>query len=889
MIIKKIKGYFLLIVLSLATQTTAKGIYDDFLKSECFGFDATKGKDDIKKGINPEKLKFFEKYILDQEIVDEQGNKIKTSKGSFFGKAEESGEGLGERVFDFDKMIQDFSKASDQLEEACLAGLISIANEEWNQHLNQVSTEYGCGVELKSQPVSCSIREAKELKDCRKVTGENELKPSQERFPYEAYELNKDDAKVSDKCAKAQTKTGESLRDFLTSRMSILENLDKKMFSAYIGKIKTQIAAMATAAEANAKKEGQKAGTEGKPACLDPRGCAEKSDTQELVQAGKETTEKAKEQDCCNYLSDNWTTLGLSTVRGSTPNARICKEMMDPSSEKSVFSAEFAEQCTKNFAAALTKSAVNSFVDFFSFGWLTNIPMLIKELTTNFSETIAKIGKEIIGLDEKVYSCVNEPTRNEMICSMVGNFFGNNVGFGAAMGGVIGGSAALLGKSAKLGNIGLKKFAGKESKILTQMSKSQLASKGLFRSTSAGVWSGAKNGFLLPIHAGKATFGVLGYAYKGVRSGVKLATVPLTAGAAFGIRKFIKSADNVESLAGKTVESLGKYNNKTLQTYRNLFEKDFYKTKSGFVTEYRKVGKEKKGLDDSIKKEQEQMDKRNSDLQISKDKAEAVIKDTNEAKNFYNADGTQMKFQPNGKIKYKKEFERQKREEISQQESKVISENQAAQEQIELLQNRARELDGKMANIKERYFNKYAEEKTRAELITSKKEIKRLRDENSKLTNDTENGVTTLQRNLAEIENLEQKTKALTQQLEEIGKLKNPPELKSNKLLNTSTKIAVPMGAGAKEMEKFNEPEQTPETRKFQEGNDYVTPPSLIAPETKEVTPENKQMVPPQKAAEKPKVEVVKTEPPKQPSGPQKPQPVKESTEKIPKPPPMDR
>ena len=886
MTIKKMKRYFLLIFLSVNTQTMAKGLYDDFLKSECFGFDATKGKDDIKKGINPEKLKFFDKYILEQEVVDEQGNKIKIPKGSFFGKAEESGEGLGERVFDFDKMIQDFSKASDQLEEACLVGLISIANEEWNQHLNQVSTEYGCGVELRSQPVSCSIREAKELKDCRKVTGENELKPSQERFPYESYVVNKDDAKVSDKCAKAQTKTGEALRDFLASRMSMLENLDKKMFSAYTGKIRTQIAAMATA-EATVKKGAEKAGTEGKPACLDPRGCAEKSDTQELVQAGKQTTEKAKEQDCCNYLSDNWTSLGLSTIRGSTPNARICKDMMDPSVEKSAFSLEFAEQCTKNLAAAFTKSAVNSFVDFFSFGWLTNIPMLIKELTTNFSETIAKIGKEMVGFDDKVYSCVNESTRNELICSMVGNFFGNNAGFGAAMGGVIGSSAALFGKAAKLGNSGLKKFAGKESKILTQMSKSQFASKGLFKSSKAGVASGFKNGVLWPYYAGKATFGALGYAYKGARSGVKLATVPLVAGTSFGIRKFIKSADNAESLAGKTVESLGKYNNATLQPYRNLFEKDFYKTKNNFVTEYRKVGKEKKQLDDLIKREQEQIDKRNSDLKTNKEKAEAVIKDTQEAKTFYNADGTPMKFKPNGKINYKKEFEKQKREEISQQENKVVEENQKTKEQIEYLQNRSKELDGKLSNIRERYFNKYAEEKMKAELISSKKEIKRLRDANSKVSNETENGVETIQKNLTEIENLEQKTKALTQQLEEIAKLRNASDLKSNKLLNLRTKVGVPMGTGAKEMEKFKEPEQTPEARKFQEGNDYVTPPSLIAPETKEVTPEKHN--PSQKqTGGSAKAETVKAESPKS-AQPQKPQPAaKVSTDEIPKPPPLD-
>lgn len=453
------------------TEEDTKLYTDNMLKRDFCGYDS-------KKGINGETVKWLETYIEPTTVLKADGTpemkdgKPIEIKGSL--TVNEDGAHLGERVFNFEKLQADIVAEANPAKKECLRSLFRLGVYEWQTYYNNLSKKYECGVELKNDDKICGYKKSANKYTCED-NNDNSLPDGMVEESARTSELlTLVPGEKKNTCTK--TADGEDLAEHITDRL--------KYIADYSNNLHNKELRNNTLAYENADKPQSEAGI-----CPDGRDCGAKNAEQKAA----DVAQKTEEQLCCDSISENWVPLGFATIKGSTPSPKICKDMFDK--DKVGEDKSFIKQCIKNITSAFASSAVNSFLDFFSTGWITNIPILLKELATNFSETIEKIGSEMIGLDRKLLACVNENTRHELYCSMAGKFIGANAGFGIAMGGVGGAAVSALTKAAKF-TVGKTKTT---NSLVNKLAKSPSASKGILKSAGSGAAKGLKTGILWPV------------------------------------------------------------------------------------------------------------------------------------------------------------------------------------------------------------------------------------------------------------------------------------------------------------------------------------------------------------------------------------------------------
>lgn len=360
-------------------------------------------------------LQYLESFILESEVEDENGQK-KLAKGKLL--ENDDTEHYGERVIDFEKVKNAIISSKDEKQKECLRGFYRQGMKEWQGYLNKLSKDYGCGLELESATVSCGYLESKNTYTCDKDKKTTELFDSTKyRYEMEALSPTIDEATVNKKtCTK--TKQGEDLSTFIQESMLFLTQTNNDFLEQEI--------------KLNAEKLGkEKSKTTEAGNCTNPRDCGEKKPEQKNLELSQEAKDKA----CCEHISENWTSLGFSTVKGEKPSEHLCKAMIDKDADKDT--SKIAEQCIRNLLGSIGSGfvdGVKSFFSLFQAGWISSIPTLLHELKNNPLGTMKKIMMDMIGFDENVWSCVNGHTQVELGCSMLGKFVGSNFGFGAGVG-----------------------------------------------------------------------------------------------------------------------------------------------------------------------------------------------------------------------------------------------------------------------------------------------------------------------------------------------------------------------------------------------------------------------------------------------------------------------
>lgn len=394
-------------MLSLRLHAEESYLYTSLLmQPECGG---------DKEHYDEKVLQYLESFVIESEAEDENGQK-KLAKGKLL--ENDDAEHYGDRVIDFDKVKNAIISSKDEKQKECLRGFFRQGMKEWQGYLNKLSKDYGCGLELGSEPVNCGYHESKNTFTCSsdKKTAES-LDSKKYNYEMDILTGTIEEAAVNKKtCTK--TKQGEDLSTFIQDSMMFLAETNNnfleeeaKLNAEKIGKDKTQLT---------------EAGN-----CNNPRDCGEKKSEQKNLELSQEAKDKA----CCEHISENWTSLGFSTVKGEKPSEHLCKAMIDKDADKDT--TKIAEQCIRNLLGSIGAGfvdGVKSFFSLFQAGWISSIPTLLHELKNNPLGTMKKIMMDMVGFDENVWSCVNGHTQVELGCSMLGKFVGSNFGFGAGVG-----------------------------------------------------------------------------------------------------------------------------------------------------------------------------------------------------------------------------------------------------------------------------------------------------------------------------------------------------------------------------------------------------------------------------------------------------------------------
>lgn len=483
-----LKSIFILTLL-FGSRVFAAGekLYTSLLMNEACGYD-TKFGENNPEGINKDVLKILNEYVRPNEVVQADGSK-KEVKISLI---ENDGvEHYGDHAIEFEKLGADILALTDtedpqkrQMRE-CMRGLFRQGIREWQGYLNKLSKDHSCGLEMKNEEGSCGFWEAENTFDCAVDKAQIDKFKGGTSFEIEIYSPKQVNPPNKSTCDK--TKDGEDLQNFILESMSYLGEINNQLIG-----VEAEIMNLKFSKPGDNQPEGT--------ICLDGRDCGEKS----AEKKNSELAEKAKEKACCDSISENWYSLGFSSVKGDKPTERICKDMMDK--EKESESKKIIGECLTRISASFATNAIEGIKDFFSMGWITGLPALIHELTNNPEETITLILKNMIGYDEEVLSCVNGPTKIELGCAMFGKFAGSNFGFGVAMGGVGG---VVLGATSKAAKVAMKIKPNSnllKNSVIEKAAQSSLAKNNIFKSALLGMKKGAVHGTLWPASAIRGGF-----------------------------------------------------------------------------------------------------------------------------------------------------------------------------------------------------------------------------------------------------------------------------------------------------------------------------------------------------------------------------------------------
>ncbi len=548
-------------------EGTEKNFYTEgVLKTKECGYDEAKGKSNPSNGINQQVLAKLNSYIREEE-VEINGQKTKV-KGSL--TKNEDLEHLGERVFDFKKLQDDIVSGNNKEIRDCLFILHDVAMEEWRSYFQKLSNDFGCGIEAFRKESLCSPN-TKTLKiECKVI--ESEINESMSGFSSIKMDFSSDKSRKQNTCNK--TESGKDLFQTISDGLSYL----KETNNAFYDRVNTIIQSQLTEAikevgkaagnsdqgKIEAKESGKNPPTKSEAGiCADGKNCP--GGTKNPAET-KELAAEAEEKACCDNISKNWNSLGFSAIKGSKPSERLCQDMFDKDLKKDNW--PLIQQCIRNLGASLMINGINSFLDFFSFGWVTSIPMLFSELRERPGETLTKVLQELIGWDSALMSCVNDSTKIELGCAMLGKFVGGNVGFGAAMGGLIKSGAVVGAKiSAKVAEKASGKFKpdGKLEAFRKKIAENQTAGKGLVAETLKGIKTGVKGGLTashLPltvpfklvgfkIYNGKTALGIAGATTGAAINAVGGSTLKGVGGV------MAKSAKTPIKSAGETLQEVG--------------------------------------------------------------------------------------------------------------------------------------------------------------------------------------------------------------------------------------------------------------------------------------------------------------------------------------------
>lgn len=494
------KIFLVLVELALGFNAYAEGIEKNFytegvLKTKECGYDEAKGKSNPANGINQQVLAKLNSYIREEE-VEINGQKTKV-KGSL--TKNEDIEHLGERIFDFEKLQTDILDLKNNEMTDCLFLLHTVAMEEWRSYFQKLSNDFGCEIEATRKESFCSPNEKTLKIDCKVI--ESEVNDSMPGFSITKLDFSSDKSKKKNTCNK--TESGKDLFQTIVDGLGYLKDTNNTFYDKVNTIIQSQMkeaidkvgqaAGNSDQGKIDAKETGKNSPTKSEAGiCADGKNCP--SGTKNPTET-KELAAEAEEKACCDNISKNWNSLGFSAIKGSKPSDRLCQDMFDKESKKDTL--PLVQQCIRNLGASLMINGINSFLDFFSFGWFTSIPMLLTELSERPAETLTKVLQELIGWDSALMSCVNDSTKIELGCAMLGKFVGGNVGFGAAMGGMIKSGAvvgAKIGAKIATKSAGKFKAEGKLEAFRKRIAENQTAGKGLVAETLKGLKSGFKGG-----------------------------------------------------------------------------------------------------------------------------------------------------------------------------------------------------------------------------------------------------------------------------------------------------------------------------------------------------------------------------------------------------------
>lgn len=613
--------FLVLVMLAFGFNSFAEGTEKNFytegvLKTKECGYDEVKGKPNPSNGINQQVLAKLNSYIREEE-VEINGQKTKV-KGSL--TKNEDLEHLGERVIDFKKLQDDIIGGNNKEIRDCLFILHDVAMEEWRSYFQKMSNDFGCGIEAFRKESLCSPN-TKTLKiECKVI--ESEINESMSGFSSIKMDFSSDKSRKQNTCNK--TESGKDLFQTISDGLSYL----KETNNAFYDRVNTIIQSQLTEAieevgkaagnsdqgKIEPKESGKNPPTKSEAGiCADGKNCP--GGTKSPAET-KELAAEAEEKACCDNISKNWNSLGFSAIKGSKPSERLCQDMFDKDLKKDNW--PLIQQCIRNLGASLMINGINSFLDFFSFGWITSIPMLFSELADRPVETLTKVLQELIGWDSALMSCVNDSTKIELGCAMLGKFVGGNVGFGAAMGGMIKSGAVVGAKiSAKVAEKASGKFKpdGKLEAFRKKIAENQTAGKGLVAETLKGIKTGVKGGLTashLPltvpfklvgfkIYNGKTALGIAGATTGAAINAVGGSTLKGVGGV------MVKSAKTPIKSAGDTLQEVGQGRIDAAKgSMKNLRDKNY---------EINKGLEEVKKVENEIKEIQTRYFEKNQELQ----------------------------------------------------------------------------------------------------------------------------------------------------------------------------------------------------------------------------------------------------------------------------------
>jgi hypothetical protein len=822
------------------TEEDTKLYTDNMLKRDFCGYDS-------KKGINGETVKWLETYIEPTTVLKADGTpemkdgKPIEIKGSL--TVNEDGAHLGERVFNFEKLQADIVAEANPAKKECLRSLFRLGVYEWQTYYNNLSKKYECGVELKNDDKICGYKKSANKYTCED-NNDNSLPDGMVEESARTSELlTLVPGEKKNTCTK--TADGEDLAEHITDRLKYIADFSNNLHNKELRNN--------TLAYENADKPQSEAGI-----CPDGRDCGAKNAEQKAA----EVAQKTEEQLCCDSISENWVPLGFATIKGSTPSPKICKDMFDK--DKVGEDKSFIKQCIKNITSAFASSAVNSFLDFFSTGWITNIPILLKELATNFSETIEKIGSEMIGLDRKLLACVNENTRHELYCSMAGKFIGANAGFGIAMGGVGGAAVSALTKAAKF-TVGKTKTT---NSLVNKLAKSPSASKGILKSAGSGAAKGLKTGILWPVK-------LTSLAWKGTLTTIK------------GVRKIPSVVGNTAAAA--VTGTLGA----TAKGAAKVLPKDGLSPASNLGNAFSQVGD---ALFTSTKSSVDNIIKGSANAKVLKElkgletQAQAKAAELSATVKKHSELSAGIEKTPKGKNRSTKENNAKIKEadEFSKKMAKEAEELQA--------------LEQKIKETKASAYKKHLIDEQRLEFQNNVDRIRAINNQNVQLRKQIADQKTTQAQREAHLEQLKQNSSAaakLKVQNEAVKKkIQETVDTKistiENNIFNGVTATGTALGTGAIQVEKMKGTGKQPEGQKPSGEADKpkkveeipvptAPPPGVAAPVQAVPTPTTKKEEPQPKATVTPSAK--QTEPAQTESGESK---AASGTKEFAPPPPMD-
>ncbi|MBN8535610.1 MAG: hypothetical protein J0M15_01035 [Deltaproteobacteria bacterium] len=615
------KIFLVLVELALGFNAYAEGIEKNFytegvLKTKECGYDEAKGKSNPANGINQQVLAKLNAYIREEE-VEINGQKTKV-KGSL--TKNEDIEHLGERIFDFEKLQTDILDLKNKKMTDCLFLLHTVAMEEWRSYFQKLSNDFGCEIEATRKESFCSPNEKTLKIDCKVI--ESEVNDSMPGFSITKLDFSSDKSKKKNTCNK--TESGKELFQTIVDGLGYLKETNNTFYDKVNTIIQSQMkeaidkvgqaAGNSDQGKIDAKETGRNSPTKSEAGiCADGKNCP--SGTKNPTET-KELAAEAEEKACCDNISKNWNSLGFSAIKGSKPSDRLCQDMFDKESKKDTL--PLIQQCIRNLGASLMINGINSFLDFFSFGWITSIPMLLSELKEKPIETLTKVLQELVGWDSALMSCVNDSTKIELGCAMLGKFVGGNVGFGAAMGGMIKSGAvvgAKIGAKIATKSAGKFKAEGKLEAFRKGIAENQTAGKGLVAETLKGIKSGFKGGLTashlpltLPfklvgfkIYNGKTALGIAGATTGAAINAVGGSTLKGVGGV------MAKSSKPPIKSAGDTLKEVGQGRVEAAkESMKNLKDKNY---------EINKGLNEVKKVENEIREIQNQYFEKNKELQ----------------------------------------------------------------------------------------------------------------------------------------------------------------------------------------------------------------------------------------------------------------------------------